>query len=250
MLAIAIRAGKHEEAFAPAEGWPAFAGLAGKTWRDAIALIERAELARRANGVISLTFRANWYWGDALDSGYVRVPPAILGVAPDARRAWLACLTLAHFKTGRSLATETTIARRMGRSRTRATRLVDVLIAADAFHRVGRRGWRVRTARKGEAVAFLPSHILEDFGFDMRPRHDDAPGEAELFNAELVGIATERRYAHTRTAVDAHPAAVRAHPAAVDAHIPNDSPNDSPNDRDQPAAASPRPAVPGSRAVG
>ena len=173
LCAIADKAGDTTLAIDPREGWPVYAGLHPRTWRRALRTLTEAGLAEVDGNTIKLPESGASRWQD-MDDGerFVRVPPDILTVPPDARRAWLAALTLADFHKGTSIATRQTVGRRMGRSKTRAIRSLDKLAGAGAYALFGkRRLWRVQTVPKnGRHGLIAYSWLAEFFAFDFRPK--------------------------------------------------------------------------------
>ena len=170
-LAVAIKTGKSDEAHKPAGGWAAYASLPDRSVRHALSEIRNAGLSTRSGGAVILD-REGWDWTDEDVPNYVRVPRAILSLPPDLVRAWLALLSLADWKTGAGAATETTIGRRMRRSRCRASVLVNRLAKRGLWRRTGARTWLVAKHRpRAEPFAMVPHFILETaFGFDFRTR--------------------------------------------------------------------------------
>ena len=170
-LAVALKAGKSEEAHKPAGGWAAYAGVRDRSVRHALSEICDAGLAVRSGGAVILD-REGWDWTDEDVPHYVRVPGEIKSLPPELVRAWLALLSLADFRTGAGAATETTIGRRMSRSRCRASVLLDRLGERGLWRRTGKRTWLVAKHRpKSEPFAMVPHFILATaFGFDFRTR--------------------------------------------------------------------------------
>ena len=170
-LAVAIKTGKSDEAHKPAGGWAAYASLPDRSVRHALSEIRNAGLSTRSGGAVILD-REGWDWTDEDVPNYVRIPRAILSLPPDLVRAWLALLSLADWRTGAGAATETTIGRRMRRSRCRASVLVNRLAKRGLWRRTGARTWLVAKHRpRAEPFAMVPHFILETaFGFDFRTR--------------------------------------------------------------------------------
>ena len=192
-MVVAIKAGKSEEAHKPAGGWAAYAGLPDRSVRHALSEIRDTGLATRYGDAVILD-REGWDWKDEDATLYVRVPHAILSLPADLARAWLALLSLADWRTGAGAATETTIGRRMGRSRCRASVLLDRLGERGLWRRTGKRTWIVAKHRpKSEAFAMVPHFILGTaFGFDFRTRAEvqdeakNSAGSAEFVSAEVI----------------------------------------------------------------
>ena len=182
-MAVALKAGKSEEAHKPAGGWAAYAGKPDRSVRHGLSEICNAGLAVRSGGAVILD-REGWDWKDEDVPNYVRVPHAILSLPPDLVRAWLALLSLADWRTGAGAATETTIGRRMSRSRNRASVLVDRLGERGLWRRTSKRTWLVAKHRpKSEPFTMVPHFILATaFGFDFRTRAEveNSAGSAEF----------------------------------------------------------------------
>ena len=195
-LAVALKAGKSEEAHKPAGGWAAYAGVRDRSVRHALSEICDAGLAVRSGGAVILD-REGWDWTDEDVPHYVRVPGEIKSLPPELVRAWLALLSLADFRTGAGAATETTIGRRMSRSRCRASVLLDRLGERGLWRRTGKRTWLVAKHRpKSEPFAMVPHFILATaFGFDFRTRaeveNSADPAEFEP-TAEVIDFAPRK----------------------------------------------------------
>ena len=175
LCAIAIKAGDTAFARKPKEGWPAFAGIHPRSWRRAVlALVEAGLIAVDADTItLPEPYTTRWAEMGEREDRFVRVPLEILTVHPDARRAWLAALTLADFHRGSSLATMQTIGRRMGRSKPTAIDALDKLKRAGVYDRRSRRTWRVQTVPKnGRHGLIAYSWLADSFGFDFRPKSE------------------------------------------------------------------------------
>ena len=201
-VAICIKARKDEHVWTPSGGWAAYSYLPARSFRRSLTALGTAGLVSKEDGALHID-RQGWAWQEGRGTReeapkYVRVPKDILGLPADLVRAFIACLSLSDWKTGVSSATETTVARRMGRSRPQASRLLDRLSERGLWRRESARTWRIviQTARS-EPFSMVPVIMLtRHFNFDFRTRlqfdidmaRKNSADTAEFVLAEVVEL--------------------------------------------------------------
>jgi len=204
LLAIYVKAGAFRDAHRPDYGWTDYAQMASRSWQAGKRTLEERGLIvcqgqhiTLAHTVVADEFDAHGKY--VCDKPFLLVPSWLQAQAksgkpflePAQRRVCLGLIACAHFKTGKSVAGQATIARRCGRSRSGVSRALAVLKTrhlSDARERVytppvaPSTRWTVALADRAKPYGCIPCAVLARyFAFDFRSR-------AELQRDEVANL--------------------------------------------------------------